>query len=133
MIGENDEILKAFTDYYKNLFTLEDGRENIEECRNKVKRLIPRKVSLVNSDMLANEILMEEIKVAILSMENNKAPSLDGLTVEFYKANLKWIAEELYLLYKEACRRSMLGTNINKGLIKLLPKEGDKTLMMNWS
>lgn len=43
-----------------------------------------------------------------------------------------WIVDDLFLVYKEALERRSLGKNINKGIIKLLPKEGDKTLIRNW-
>lgn len=35
-------------------------------------------------------------------------------------------------MYKEALIKGTLCTEINKGVIKLLPKEGDTSLIMNW-
>lgn len=75
--------------------------------------------------------MVEEIKRAINSLHNDKAPGLDGHTIEFYKANIKWIAHDLLEVYREAYEQGSLGADINKGLIKLLPKEGDRALIKN--
>lgn len=36
-------------------------------------------------------------------------------------------------IYEEAFNQGSLGTDINKGITKLLPKDGDKALIKNWS
>jgi len=40
--------------------------------------------------------------------------------------------EDLHEIYQEAMVKETLGEEINKGIIKLLPKEGDKTNKINW-
>lgn len=65
-------------------------------------------------------------------MSNDKAPRPDGLPVEFYKSNIEWITEDFIQLYNEAINYSTLGLEINRGVIKLIPKYGDKSLIKNW-
>ncbi|XP_059064555.1 uncharacterized protein LOC131856693 [Cryptomeria japonica] len=52
--------------------------------------------------------------------------------MEFYKANIKWICKDLLNIYNEAIDVGTLGREINSGIIKLIPKEGDKALLKNW-
>lgn len=78
---------------------------------------------------LRKNISKGEIKQAILSLKNNKTLGIDGLPTKFYKVFIKWIFDDLYTIYNEALEKGSLGKNINKGVIKLLPKEGDQTLI----
>ena len=64
-------------------------------------------------------------------MVNDKAPGPDGIIVEFYKKNIDWIGNELLNLYNEAYSKGTLGSCINLGVIKLIPKEGDRSLIKN--
>ena len=56
----------------------------------------------------------------------------DGLLVEFYKANINCICKDLLENFNEALNSRSLGCSINRGIIKLIPKDGDKTLLKNW-
>lgn len=76
-------------------------------------------------------ISLEEMENAVLSLANDKAPSPDGLPAEFYKHNLEWIGPELLELYEDSFNQGSLGADINRGVIKLLPKDGDKTQVKN--
>lgn len=93
---------------------------------------MPRKISEDESIQLAAEISKEEIKREILAMSNDKSSGIDGLPVEFYKVFIDWICEDLHRVYMEDLAKGSLGHDTNQGLIKLLPKEGDKTLVKNW-
>lgn len=84
------------------------------------------------SNLLKSKIIVHEIKDAIRALKDNKAPGPDGLLVEFYKTNIDWIADDLYDIYNEALATGTLGEFINRGIIKLIPKEGDKALIKNW-
>ncbi|XP_059072101.1 uncharacterized protein LOC131872684 [Cryptomeria japonica] len=81
---------------------------------------------------LAEDITLGDINNAINSLKNDKTPGPDGLPIEFYKANQHWIAKDLLEIYNEALAQGSLGPSINKGIIKLIPKDGDKALIKNW-
>lgn len=81
---------------------------------------------------LKKPITVGEIENAIGALNNGKALGPDGLPIEFYKVNIEWIIEELLEVYKEAIEIGSLGLDINRGIIKLLPKDGDKSLIKNW-
>lgn len=77
-------------------------------------------------------ITRDEIKNAILSLSNDKSPGPDGFPIEFYKMNIDWVPDDLTKLYEEAICKGTLGKEINQGLIKHIPKDGDRTLIKNW-
>lgn len=103
-----------------------------EDFRNKYKPLIPNRLDLDDISSLSKNISLDEIEVAIKALKDDKAPSLDGLPIEFYKANISWISKDMHDLYIEAIFLGSLGLEINSGIIKLLPKYGDKALIKNW-
>ena len=82
--------------------------------------------------MLGKEISIQEIEEAISSLANGKSPGIDGLQAKFYKVNKDWISSELFEVYQFAADNGSLGDKINQGLIKLLPKDGDKLQVKNW-
>jgi hypothetical protein len=126
-----DSIKNEFSHFYANLFTSEDSQEaNI--LRNQCRGLIPNRISNNDASLLEQPLTIEEIELSINSFKNDKAPGPDGLPAEFYKANSKWICNALVDLYNEAIDIGTLGRNINSGIIKLIPKEGDKSLIKNW-
>ncbi|XP_059067540.1 uncharacterized protein LOC131858343 [Cryptomeria japonica] len=124
-------ITLAFVDYYSNLFSSEDTKE-AEAIRMQCKALIPNKLDSVDSLSLSKMIFVDEIIGAIKSLKDDKAPGPDGFSVEFYKANISWISKDLLDIYNEAMRVGTLSSKINRGIIMLLPKDGDKTLIRNW-
>ena len=75
---------------------------------------------------------MGEIEAAIDAFPNGKSPSLDGFLTEFYKKNKSWIGTELFEVYEEAFKKGSLGESINRGVVKILSKVGDKSLVKKW-
>ena len=90
------------------------------------------KLDVSDISYLSQNISLEEIETAIKDLSNEKAPVPDGFPIEFYNANISWICKDLHDLYTKAISKGTLGLEINKGIIKLLPKDGDKALIKNW-
>lgn len=123
--------MEAFFQFYSELFKLEKNDTKVEDM-NKFMTLIPRKVSEEQVRKLDMPINVEEISDTILSMANGKSPGVDGLPAEFYKKNIDWVVDDLLGVYAKAFEVHSLGKDINKGVIKLLPKNGDKYQVKNW-
>ena len=89
---------------------------------------------MVNKDRLKLDqpISKEEITNSIIKINNDKALGLDGLTIEFYKSYIDWTRMDLTMLYELVIEEGSLGTNRNRNLIRLVPKDGDKDLINNW-
>ena len=96
--------------------------------RSKIGRIIPSKVSEKNASRLEFPITKEEIKTIVLKMHNDEAVGPGGLKTKFDKEIFSWIEEELLQVYEESFSLGTLGRDVNIILIKLIPKEGDKTL-----
>lgn len=76
--------------------------------------------------MLEEDVTIEEITRAMLSMQNNKAPGLDGLPKEYYFTFWEQLSSSLLLVYKESWDKKVLP------LISLLWKKGSKKDLRNW-
>lgn len=131
-ITDSQEILQCFSLCYQKLFASEEVNEEHKQARILIKQLTPPKINEEDCEILGCPISKEEISMAISSMGNDRSPGPDGFPVEFYKKNMKWIVDDLHALNLEAISKGTLGKEINQGLIKLIPKEGDKTLVKNW-
>lgn len=51
-ITDQKEMLKAFAQFYGKLFTSEDTRSTMERTREKIKGIIPKKVSNADANIL---------------------------------------------------------------------------------
>ncbi|CAG4945247.1 unnamed protein product [Colias eurytheme] len=74
----------------------------------------------------------EEIKMAILSLKNNKAPGIDLLTAEMLKADIELSARALTPLLERIWTTEELPDEWNKGLLITVPKKGDLSQCGNW-
>ena len=59
-------------------------------------------------------------------------PNTCHQNVDWKYINLDWIGEEILLFYNDAFDNGSLGSNVNRGIIKPLPKIGDRSLVKNW-
>lgn len=76
LITEQEDILSAFSHYYKTLFTSEDLGMNIEA--HNVCALIPKRIEEEDAKMLDKDITLGEIAMAIraLKLKKDKDPGL---------------------------------------------------------
>ena len=83
---------------------------------------------------LRKSISVDELKMALFSMENNKAPGTDGLTAKFYKYFWEDLSEALRNLYLVWSERRIMNVSACTGVISLLPKGGSKdpSFLKNW-
>ena len=65
-------------------------------------------------------------------MECNKSSYCDGLTSNFYKHFWPPLGEKLSCLYNYAFVNGFLTVSQRRGIITLLFKKGDRTLLRNW-
>lgn len=74
----------------------------------------------------------QEIHKVLTTTENNKSPSIDGLSMNFYKHFWHVIAPELTSVYNYAFTQGTLTVTQCRGVITLLFKKGDHTWLKNW-
>jgi hypothetical protein len=103
-----------------------------EEAKQRCWTSVPTKVSGEINETLTRQLTLSEILTAIKALPKGKAPGNDGMPMEFFHE----CAEETAPILLQAFT-SMVGTGrasaaINKGVITLIPKSGDRAKLSNW-
>ena len=65
-------------------------------------------------------------------MAKGKAPGHDGIPVEFFQYMWPTLGKDFYLMVKRSIEGRHLHEGITKGLICLIPKEGDLKDLNYW-
>lgn len=117
--------LKCSTNPFFTSKDTEDSKDIRHQCMN----LIPNMISESDYQYLQAKVSPQEISTSIHNLKDNKAPGPDGVPAEFYKSSIDWITQDLHDLYLETFANGALGNSINTGIIKLIPKEGDRALI----
>jgi hypothetical protein len=97
IIKGDDQLKEYITRYYKGLF----GPNEHEDVTMNVNRRddIPQ-MSAGDNEKLIEPFSEMEIRDAIFQMKFNKAPGLDGLSVEFYPTFWEIIKDDMLTLFK---------------------------------
>ena len=123
------EILKETHKFYKSLFSAEPHDDNA--CAAFLNIQTP---TLTENDKNSCEGKMTEPELlqAVNAMENNKSPGIDGLTTNFYKHFWPILGNKLTAVYNYALKAGSLSVTQRRGIITLIFKKGDRTLLKNW-
>lgn len=126
-----DEILKEQHKFYKNLYQDDKiAEEDMNLYLNNLKEHI--KLNEEEKQSLEGNINEEECIQALNLMKLNKSPGSDGLPVEFYKALWTDLRCPLLDSLQGACLKGELSSTQKRGIITLLHKKNEKTLLNNW-
>ncbi|GJS01701.1 hypothetical protein Tco_0318209 [Tanacetum coccineum] len=123
-IFENDQVATAFVSYYEMFL----GQPGITSgfCATDLFR------SRLNEDVALNmtgHVTRQEVKSALFSMGNDKAPGPDGYTVAFFKESWDIVADDFVDAVCEFFTNGKLLRELNHTIIALIPKESLKTLV----
>ena len=129
IVSEPQDLLKETHNFYKQLFTAQpidvQARDRFLSCG------IP-KLPDDARESCEGLITEEELRKAVMAMENNKSPGCDGLTSNFYKHFWPIFGKELTRVYNYAFNNGLLTVSQRRGIITLLFKKGDRTQLKNW-
>ena len=92
---------------------------------------LPR-VSQAVAAELGAEISPGELYAALQSLGNGKAPGIDGLPVEFYKAVWPVVGGDLLAVLSDGLAAGRLPLSCKRAVLTLLPKKGDLQDIRNW-
>ena len=115
--------------FYKDLFSAEKCDESARD------RLFSVNIPKLSDEARAScegRVTVDELRKALLSMENNKSPGVDGLTTNFYKHFWPLMCDKLALVYNYAFDTGCLTVSQRRGIISLVFKKGDRTQLKNW-
>ena len=77
------------------------------------------------NDSLTKEITERELGAVVRDMAMGKAPGHDGIPIEFFQKLWPTIGQDFHLMLIRSIERGVLHEGITKGIISLIPKEGD--------
>ena len=71
------------------------------------------------------QISADELAAALQSLDSGKAPGIDGLPADFYKAFWPVIGQDLLLVLRDSFNKACLPLSCRRAVLTLLPKKGD--------
>ncbi|KAK3526115.1 hypothetical protein QTP70_016001 [Hemibagrus guttatus] len=129
LLSEPTEIRKQTVRFYSKLYSSErSGAQIVEESFLKD---LP-KLSEQAARERDRELTLAELHKALQGMENGRAPGIDGLPVEFYKAFWAVIGQDVLEVLKDSMNVGQLPLSCRRAVLTLLPKKGDLTHLKNW-
>ena len=112
-------ILETVQSFYRDLFKKSDvDNESVESILNKVTV----EISQSEKQLCDDDILIDEVKGAINSLQPNKSPGSDGLTGEFYKVFADVLAPILLRVYKQMEEEQLVSKSMSTGVLTILYK-----------
>lgn len=130
-ITGTQEILEFQRQYYKSLFTSHFDQEYIDTSY--LEKIDLPKLKSIDFERIEQELEMSELMEAVKSLNHNKCPGLDGLSVEFYIVFWSKLAPFLYELFQEIIQDDCLNDSSTEGVISLLDKPDQNPLKLtNW-
>ena len=127
-ITELSDIITETHKFYKNLYSSEPIDQHKQDAFLQINMPI---LSPDECNICEGYVIEQELNKALLSMENNKSPGLDGLPTNFYKHFWNILGPELTNILNFAYQNGSLALSQQRGVISLLFKKGDHTKLKN--
>ena len=128
-ITDTRDLLSETRTFYQSLYTAE---ETDPIAQNILLSTPLPTLSITARESCEGAITERELKKALMSMENNKSPGIDGLTTNFYKHFWHLIGPELTAIHNYSFTHGLLPLSQRRGIISLIFKKGDRTRLSNW-
>ncbi|KAL3681018.1 hypothetical protein R1sor_023974 [Riccia sorocarpa] len=132
LITDEQEMLVMIRDFYTNLYQQPLTLDSDKAEREEPLLLIDKKVSRTDNEAMLATPTMEDMEEALESMAAGKSPGEDGITLEVVKAMWETIRTGSLLFIQTVWREHMIGCKNAAGIVKLLPKNDQKTLLQHW-
>ncbi len=129
--GQSDLAL-YITSFYANLYTSDARAPDTAEAQAAYYTSVPAKVTQVMNEKLTKELTIKEVSEAIRALPKGKASGHDGVPMEFFHEFVSVVALTLFLAFAAMLSAGSTSAHINKGMITLIPKLGDRARLNNW-
>ncbi|KAL3686361.1 hypothetical protein R1sor_008935 [Riccia sorocarpa] len=129
---EPRDIQRIIKTHYEELFREESTSEAALQDRRAALQLLQQRISEQQKNELEEEPLTAEVEANIAGMQDEKAPGIDGLTVEVVR-KLWWkVKNNCMAMVITFWRKKEISERDTRGVIKLLPKSENRKLIKNW-
>lgn len=129
IVTDTFSILETEVDFYRKLYSEEQVDPNSQEV---VFNTIKTKLDINQQASCDTAIDIEQLTKSLNEMSKNKSPGFDGLTVEFYKKFWNLLGPLFAEVVEEIEISKQLTKSMQKGIISLIYKKGDKKNLKNW-
>ncbi|KAJ4923431.1 hypothetical protein JOQ06_021430 [Pogonophryne albipinna] len=128
-ITEPSQIRRRAVSFYSTLYTseYEEGETLSEGFCNELPQ-----VSEETNSQLEGPLTIQELQTALQGMQGRRAPGIDGLSVEFYKAYWDVLSHDLLDVFNESLASGSMPMSCRRAVITLLPKKGNLQDIKNW-
>ena len=128
-IMEPSQIQKRAVEFYTELYRSEFKEEQVlieGFCDG-----LPQ-VSDETNSRLAGPLQMTELLSAVRNMQGQRAPGIDGLTAEFFKAYWDILGQDVLEVFNECLASGSMPVSCRRAVLTLLPKKGNLQDIKNW-
>lgn len=129
MVNERIDLEEICLEFYKDLYK---GQPTLEEALMEVFEGLPVAFTEDMNEELTKPFSSMEFFKAIEGMTDGKAPGHEGIPAEFFFKCWKFIGDEFTDMIIQALDRGEFHQGITKGVITLIPKEGDLLDLNYW-
>ena len=131
IFNKPSSMLKHAHNFYSELFT--SNQTNNFHMTKLLNEVDPIDIGNEKATDMENDLSMNELFVALKEMGRDKAPGMDGLTVEFY-LKYWYIFNNDFMDVVNYCKTNMrLPRSMNLSLVRLIFKnKGDRENLRNW-
>jgi hypothetical protein len=119
-----EAVLKHLTNIFNTKDSVSDPREYLNSTTKTLKQTDQR--------ILEKRITKDELTHALKSLNKNKSPGIDGLTVEFLVHFWNKLGDLYFKMVNEALSRNEFPKSLRMGVITLIYKKGDPSEIKNW-
>ena len=117
-LSEEQEVRTGIVDAFQRLLT-EDS-----EWKADIGGLNLNQISQQEADTLELPFMEEEVHLALMDMNGDKAPGPDGFTVSFWQYYWEFVKEEVLEMFKEFHEQNVFLKSLNTTFLVLIPKKG---------
>ncbi|KAJ4944112.1 hypothetical protein JOQ06_012657 [Pogonophryne albipinna] len=129
LLQESADIRQCAVEFYKELYRTEFQAE--PEVAQSFYEGLPN-VPEEDHAELEVELSAQELQEALQRMQSGKAPGIDGLPADFYKALWPVIGDDLLSVLRDSLSNGRLPLSCRRAVLTLLPKKGDLQEIKNW-
>jgi len=131
MTGQND-LAQYIIEFYSRLYSSNAHTPDTMEAQAECWTNVSVKVMQDTNINLTRALMVQDNLDAIKALPKGKAPGHDDIPMEFFHEYTDEVARTLLQAFTAMLNSEATSAYINKGLITLIPKTGDRVKLSNW-